>query len=445
MIAKKEEGPFRMNLSLRVILILVLGFWSAHPLLSLGKNKIYTTREINTKAPIIDGRPDDPVWERVEWGTDFTQKIPYEGKKPSQETAFKILFDKKNLYVAIRAFDTEPGKIVRRICRRDNRDGDWVEIILDSYYDRRTGFSFSVNAAGVKTDILWADDGQVDDFNWDPVWYAKTARDNRGWTAEMKIPLSQLRFDSKGDNIWGLHVVRFLYREQEKSEWQMIPRNAYGFISLFGELKGLQDINPRRQVELLPYAVAKHERFEAEAGNPFATGKLSNVTGGLDGKIGVTNYLTLDFTINPDFGQVEADPSEVNLTAFETFFDEKRPFFVEGSNIFLFDISSGESDFGWDAPFYSRRIGRTPQHRPLITSGEYAGMPETTSILGAFKLSGKTRSGFSIGILDSITAKESATIDFLGLRREEAVEPLTNYFVGRIQKDFNKGNTTVGG
>jgi len=227
----------------------------------------------------------------------------------------------------------------------------------------------------------------------------------------------------------------------------MIPRDAPGFVHLFGELHGIKNIKPKKQIDIVPYIVAKTERFEKEEGNPFANGANSNLSMGVDGKIGITNDLTLDFTINPDFGQVEADPSEVNLSAFESYFSERRPFFVEGKNIFDYKPSNGPviSDYNRDNLFYSRRIGRRPHFYPDLNDDEYADVPDATTIIGAFKLSGKTKKGLSIGIMESIAAEEIGTVSYLGEEREITVEPLTNYFVARIKQDFNKGQTTVGG
>jgi hypothetical protein len=203
--------------------------------------------------------------------------------------------------------------------RRDDIEGDWVEVHLDSYFDHLTAFGFMVNAAGVKGDLVISGDGDNADDTWDPIWYVKTDTDEQGWTAEMRIPLSQLRFGKKLNQIWGLQVSRRLHRKQETSNWQLIPQKKSGWVSRFGELQGIKGISAQRQVEITPYTVGKTQRFEQEEGNPFATGILSNLYGGLDGKIGLTSDLTMDFTINPDFGQVEADPSVVNLTAFETY------------------------------------------------------------------------------------------------------------------------------
>jgi len=409
------------------------------------EKKVFRAIRVESMAPVIDGILDDPVWQNLEWESGFIQQQPYEGKDPSQETAFKILYDDNNVYVAFRAYDTSPDSIVKRMTRKDEIDGDIVVIQLDSYYDRRTAFTFMVNAAGVKMDGVFSNDGENEDWTWDPIWHVKTNCDEEGWTAEMKIPLSQLRFDKEENQVWGLQVARLLFRKEELSIWQFIPRDAPGWVHQFGELQGISGIKPKRQIEIAPYTVGNMERFEKEEGNPFATGKSSNLDIGVDGKIGITNNMILDFTVNPDFGQVEADPSQVNLTAYEIFFEEKRPFFIEGKNILSFPLMFGDGDLASENMFYSRRIGRRPQSYPNTQDGEYSDIPTNTSILGAAKLTGKTKNGLSIGILESITAKEKAEIDNEGIKRFETVEPLTNYSVSRVQKDFNKGNTILGG
>jgi len=407
--------------------------------------KVYVTSNINPHPPVIDGKLDDPVWAKVPWAGDFIQRDPYEGKEPTQATAFKILYDEGNIYVAIKAYDNEPDKIERRMSRRDDLEGDWIEVQLDSYFDHRTAFCFMVNAAGVKGDLVISDDGDDRDDTWDPIWYVKADTDEQGWSAEMRIPLSQLRFGKKPDQIWGLQVSRRLHRKQETSNWQLIPQKKSGWVSRFGELQGIRGIMAQRQVELTPYTVGKTQRFEPEEGNPFATGSLSDLYGGVDGKIGLSSDLTLDFTINPDFGQVEADPSVVNLTAFETYYTEKRPFFIEGRNILSFQIMGGDGGFSKDNLFYSRRIGRSPQYDPDTEDEEYLDMPENTTIFGAFKITGKTKNGISVGIIDGIAAKENAQISYLEQRRDQVVEPVTNYFGFRLQKDYNEGNTIFGG
>lgn len=408
--------------------------------------KIYVAKRTNPHPPKIDGKMDDPAWQHAMVGKDFVQHEPYNGKPPTEPTFFRITYDDKYIYVCIRAKDSQPDKIVRRVTRRDEGgDADQVGILFDSYYDQRTAFEFGVNAAGVREDAVFSNDGDSQDDSWDPVWEAAVSVDDSGWTAEMRIPFSQLRFANKPEQVWGLEVFRKLYRKQELSLWQFVPKDASGFVHLFGELHGIKNVFVRRRIELLPYSVGKIETQQPQSGNPFAPGRETFASFGLDGKIGITSDLTMDLTVNPDFGQVEADPSVVNLTAFETFYEEKRPFFIEGRNILDFRLGTGDGDFARETLFYSRRIGRTPHYNPDIKGNEHVRMPENTTILSAAKLTGKTRNGYSVGILDAVTAQENAEIDSAGNRKRVVVEPLTNYFVGRLQKDYNQGNTILGG
>ncbi len=410
------------------------------------ERRIYTTERVGTNAPRIDGILDDPAWRAVPWSGDYLQNDPHSGEPPSQETSMKILYDDEAVYVAFRAQDSEPEKISSQVARRDWFPGDWVEINIDSYNDNRTAFSFTVSVSGVRGDEFVSQDGDNWDSTWDPVWFAETNVDDEGWTAEMKIPLSQLRFGDDHQQVWGIQSTRRLYRKEERSTWQLVPSDAPGWVSSFGELHGIEGLRPQRQIELLPYASAQAERFAQDGDNPFATGSDESVSLGLDGKVGLTSDLTVNFTINPDFGQVEADPSEVNLSAFETFFSERRPFFIEGSNILDFRLARNNAggSFTSDRLFYSRRIGRSPGHFPDAIPGEYVEVPENTSILGAAKLTGKTKNGWSIGLMESVTAEEKAELDFDGARRKEVVEPLTNYFVGRTAKDFREGQSSLG-
>jgi hypothetical protein len=409
------------------------------------EKKQYTATKIST-PPSINGILDDEAWQAGTWTGGFTQNQPYNGKPETQKTEFKIVFDENNLYVAIKSYDSAPDSIVNRLTRRDEADGDLVGIIIDSFHDLRTGFLFGVSSSGVKYDQMFTNDGGNSDSSWDPNWWVKTSINKDGWVAEMKIPFSQVRFEKSSGDVWGIDVARILYRKNEQSFWQHIPRDAAGLVHLFGELKGLEQIKPRKIFDVTPYGVAKAESFQAVPENPFqSSGKLSKLNGGIDAKIGVTNNMTMDLTINPDFGQVEADPSVVNLSAYETFFSEKRPFFIEGNNITNFGLGIGDGGVGNDNLFYSRRIGRQPQGYPDMKDGWYADIPTRTNILGAAKLTGKTKDGFSIGIVEAMTAQEKAEIDTVGGRKYATVEPFTNYFVGRIQKDINNGNTLIGG
>ncbi len=409
------------------------------------EKKQYRAEKVTT-PPEINGILDDEAWMGGVWTDDFTQHEPFNGRAASQRTEFKILYDDNNLYAAFKVYDTSPDSIVNRLTRRDDADGDLVGIIIDSYHDLRTGFLFGVSSSGVKFDQMFTDDGQNEDPSWDPNWWVRTSINTDGWVAEMKIPFSQVRFEKKSAATWGLQVARILYRKNETSFWQHIPKDAPGFIHLMGELTGLDQIRPRKIFDVTPYGVGKVETFRSEPGNPFLEkGRLTGINGGIDAKIGITNNMTMDLTINPDFGQVEADPSEVNLTAYETFFREKRPFFIEGNNITNFNIGIGDGNVGNDNLFYSRRIGRRPQGSPDLQEGMYANIPMTTTILGAAKLTGKTKDGLSLGFIEAVTAEELAEVDTEGERTFQAVEPLTNYLVGRIQKDINQGKTIIGG
>ena len=321
--------------------------------------------------------------------------------------------------------------------------GDRVNVLIDSYYDQRTGFVFTTTAAGVKGDEIVTDKGDNIDDSWNPVWYTKATIDDQGWNAEMKIPLSQLRFGKANEQVWGLNVVRRIFRNNETSLWQRVPIDAAGFVSEAGELHGLVGLVPQKQLEIQPFTVLQYDTFPKEEGNPFRDGNDFILNGGLDAKIGVTNDLTLDLTVNPDFGQVEADPAAIALDGFEVFFREQRPFFVENKNIFDFRFGGNQDNL-----FFSRRIGRSPQGSVTTNGSDFVDRAPNTTILGAAKFSGKTRNGWSIGLLESVTSREMAEIasfDDPGQRRETIIEPLTNYLVARVQKDFNDRNTFVGG
>lgn len=404
------------------------------------EKRIYTTKLLK-HVPVIDGEINEEAWNVVEWSSDFTQKEPDEGKPPAYQTKFKVMYDAKYLYIAIRAFDEEPDLIQRRLSRRDGFAGDRVNVIIDSYHDKRTAFVFTTTAAGVKGEEFSSQNGNNWDESWNPIWYTDAKIDDKGWTAEMKIPFSQLRFGKAKEQIWGFNVNRTIFRLQERSLWQRIPNNQAGFISEAGELHGLKNLVPQKQLEIQPFTVLQYDKYPAEIRNPYRDGTDFKLNAGLDAKIGITNDLTLDLTVNPDFGQVEADPGAIALDGFQIFFKEQRPFFVENSNIFDYQFANGS-----DNVFYSRRIGRTPHRSANLATGEFSEEPLNSRILGAAKFSGKTRNGWSIGILQSVTGNEYAEItEVNGNTREEIVEPLTNYFVTRVQKDFNERNSFIGG
>lgn len=388
---------------------------------------------------ILDGKLDDEAWSQVEWGGDFVGHRPDFNVEPAQQTKFKILYDAKFLYVGIRALDNEPDKIVKRMSRRDGFDGDFVEINIDSYNDKRTAFSFTASVSGVKGDEYVSNNGNDWDSTWDPIWYLRTSVDDQGWVAEFKIPLSQLRFANKENHIWGIQFTRRIFRNEERSTWQAVDPNAPGWVHLFGELNGISGIKPQKQLEIQPYVLASLEKYEKEEENPFRdTGQEFKGNVGLDAKIGITSDITLDLTFNPDFGQVDADPSAVNLSAFQLFFRERRPFFLEGSNLLSFRTSGSSNNL-----FYSRRVGGRPHGSP--DNVEYMDFPNNTRILGAAKITGKNAKGFSWGVLESLTNREYADALYEnGTRGEEVVEPYTNFLVARAQQDIDGGKTVVG-
>lgn len=433
------------NLLLSILLLTQSIVMNAQEGETIPKRKYTTTHVANKYAPKIDGRIDDSCWSNVEWSSNYVELSPEENTDPTEQTKLKILYDDKYLYVAFRCFDKDPQGVVRRLSRRDGFDGDWVEINIDSFHDLRTAFSFTISASGVRGEEFITNNGASWDNTWNPIWMAKTNVDDEGWTAEVKIPLSQLRFGKDENQVWGIQSTRRYFRKEERSVWQRNPQNSPGWVSEFGELHGLDKLKPQRQIEIQPYVVSSRKTFEANPGDPFTDGEDYKTTVGIDGKIGVTNDLTLDFTFNPDFGQVEADPSAIALDGFQIFFQERRPFFIENKNIFDYTFSQSKAWLptgGIDNLFYSRRIGRAPQG---FVSGQFVDRPTTTDIIGAAKFSGKTKNGWSIGILESYTAEESATVSDGNSNEDHVVEPGTNYFVSRIQRDFNDNNTFIGG
>ncbi len=396
----------------------------------------------------IDGVLDEAAWSAATPATNFTQQDPHEGQSATQRTEVRFLYDDEAVYVGARMWDSLGAAGVRtRLVRRDqDADGDWFHVIFDTYHDHLGRALFQINPSGVKNDELSVA-GSGFDASWDPVWQAATSIDSLGWTAEMRIPLSQLRYARDSSQLWGLQVRRFVSRLNEAQQWAFWRRNETGGPARFGHLFGLRTHAGARHLELLPYAVTRSAFVRPQPGDPFNDGSRSSYRVGGDLKYLLTSNLTLDATINPDFGQVEVDPAVVNLSQFETFFPERRPFFIEGAGIFDFapfncmfcsNVSSLET-------FYSRRIGRAPQLNGLVAgNAEYADVPDNSTILGAAKVTGRTRRGFSLGILDAVTRRETARAFADGLTERRVVEPLTNYFVGRVKRDYRGGNLTVG-
>ena len=394
----------------------------------------------------LDGKLDEAAWASAKPATEFTQSYPNPGAAPTQKTEARILYDDEALYVGVKMFDTKPDSIAAQLARRDASGiySDWLHIVVDSYHDRRSGFRFSVNPKGVQKDVLHSDD-RNEDINWDAVWEVATNVDSTGWTAELRIPFSQLRFGGapKGaERLWGLQIQRDIARTNERDTWSPWTRNDAGYMSFAGDLTGMVDIPTPQHLEVMPYVSGKLSRAPGDRADPFYS--LNDFYGsvGADLKYGLPGGLTLTATVNPDFGQVEVDPAVVNLSAYESFFPEKRPFFVEGANIFNLGRLRGGPQYTGGQIFYSRRIGRPPQR---FANGRYIDAPDASTIIGATKITGKA-GAWTVGILDAVTAEEKArVIDDEGLRSTTPVEPATNYFVSRIRRDFNAGNTIISG
>jgi hypothetical protein len=417
-----------------------------------GKSALPTVRAIRIEEPdafTFDGKLNDPIWGRAPVATNFIQREPNDGKPASERTEAMIIYTDQALYVGIKAYDSSRDSIAATLFRKDGEAySDWVYVNIDSYNDNRTSFSFAVNPKGVRKDVLTYNDDN-EDIRWDAVWEAKTDIQDDGWTVEMKIPLSQLRFNANGSTqTWGINFQRRIARKEEIAFWSPTPQSAAGFVSRYGELVGIKNLEEPNRLEIAPYASTNLTRAPGESSNPFYNANDLSGSLGADIKYGLTSDFTLTATVNPDFGQVEADPAIINLTAYETFFEEQRPFFLEGTDIFQFGRTQTFNTYGNPLVFYSRRIGRQPAG--LVSAAgidaDYVDAPDQTTIASAAKVSGKTQNGLSVGILNAFTTRENAT--YITPGNEEgsiSIEPPSNYFVGRIKQDFDGGATVIGG
>ncbi len=408
------------------------------PLAAIAGKNPRTVHAVRTSIPpVIDGRLAEPEWQHASPAADFTQIDPREGEPASRRTEVRVLFDDEAVYFACKMYDDEPSVITARLSRRDDLvESDNVSICLDTFHDLQTNFAFIVNAAGVKTDLLQFNDGQNEDLSWDAVWDVQTVITDDGWIAEMKIPYQALRFPEQQEQEWGFQVVREQPGRKELNFWAFIPKRESGWTSQFGRLLGIRDIPSVAHLEILPYAVGSVRLAPASPHIP--TGKEWSANAGVDVKYRPTAGLTIDATFNPDFGQVEADPAVLNLSTFETFYPEKRPFFVEGTQIFQFNTFGTGSGM-----FYTRRIGRPIAVEPP-PGGVILDEPRFATILGAAKISGKLDNGLSIGVVEAVTGRGMARFrDSLGREYEEEVEPLANYSLIRLRKDVLE-NSNVG-
>ena len=391
----------------------------------------------NPHAPKVDGKLDDPIWQSAEFHSDFLQRLPNEGAEPLEKTEVAVVYDENALYVGARLYCNSPEKLRMHLERRDNQGpAEQFIVSIDSYFDRRTGFGFGVNTSGVRFDRYYPEDSEGSaDYSFNPVWHAHTSVDDKGWIAEIEIPFSQLRFTAKPEQTWGINFNRWIPERNEDTYWVYTPREETGFISRFGDLIGIAGIKPSRRIEILPYFASDASFVDGDfTGNPFDDGKDVAPRVGGDLKMGLGPNLTLDATFNPDFGQVEADPATINLSAFEIIYSEKRPFFTEGG-LLLEGNGPGY--------FYSRRVGGPPHDNGV---GEIVHQPSNSTILGASKVTGKLKSGTSIGLLTALTQREYARNydrDTDSTYKTQ-IEPMTFYSVARIEQQFGKERSTVG-
>lgn len=423
-----------------IVLVLLL---TALEIFAGGNDKKIVAYRV-TNPPVIDGILNEVIWSNAQAAKDFIQRDPLEGEPASEATEVRVLYDDEALYFGCIMFDSEPDKIVARLTRRDNEiNSDLISIRIDSYHDHQTAFEFTLNAAGVKVDILQYDDAQREDLTWDAVWDAQIKILPNGWSAEFKIPFSILRYrkNGMGDYDWGINFIRLISRKNERVFWVPIKKSESGFVSRFGHLTGLQNLPDKMRLEVLPFATAKQSYEPSTEYFPKKPDFSANT--GVDIKYGLTSNFTLEATINPDFGQVEADPAVLNLTTFETFFPEKRPFFIEGTQILRF--STFGNQFG-PGLFYSRRIGRAILSREVMvpSDGYVKHLPQNVDILGAAKLSGKNSDGLSVGLLQAVTKQEYATVvDSTGKSSKHIIEPLTHFNIIRIKQDILE-NSNIG-
>jgi hypothetical protein len=383
-----------------------------------------------SESVVIDGRSDDAIWRTAPVIADFTQFSPVEGGPARYRTEAQVAFDDHDFYVFIRAYDPEPARISTVLARRDVRPPtDQLKIVIDAFHDRRSGFEFAISPGGVKRDYAIYDDNN-EDGSWDGVWDVATRVDSLGWTAEFDIPLSQLRYASSASHTFGFGIWRDIERYKERVSWPPYRPSQIGFVSQLGDLTGIDGIPAPRRFDVMPYVVAKDEPRATADGYD----RHQSFTGGADFKYGLTSNFTLDGTVNPDFGQVEQDPAVLNLTQFETFLQEKRPFFLEGTGVYQFPVNSNQVTNNGEGLFYSRRIGRAPQLSDFYGD---ASSPTSTTILGAAKLTGRSAGGLTVGVLDAVTRRETGVSD-------HTIEPATNYGVLRLQQDMNHHHSGVG-
>lgn len=408
-----------------------------------GSTELPVSSALRVPQPAIDvdGYLDEEAWSRAEVLTDFVQREPVEGIPAEEDTEVRLIFTDDALFIAARMWDSNPGEIATQLVRRDAWGAfDWFSVSLDPNLDRRTGYRFQISAAGVQRDEYLFNDRE-EDQNWNAIWESSVQRDDRGWTAELRIPLSQIRYEAaEGPQTWGINFSRRRLSTDERTDYALVSRRQEGVVSQFARLEGVLLPDAVRLLEAQPYILSSLHRGPSTPGDPFFDGSETSMRLGADVTVGLGSAFTLDATVNPDFGQVEADPAVINLSAFEVFFEERRPFFVENANLLNFELAGRSNNL-----FYSRRIGRSPQGDEPADA-DFVDAPDAATILGAAKVTGRTAGGLSVGGLAALTQAETgrAFISGDGSIREFTVEPQTEFGVLRVQQDLNEGASNVG-
>jgi hypothetical protein len=433
-----------------IAVLLICGFFTGYAF-SLGQSELPIISAVRiTEAPIIDGRVNEEIWLSAPVLDSFWQMEPDDGQPATEHSEVRILYDDRALYISFICYDSEPGKIIRRLTRRDRRvSSDYVAIGIDSYLDRMNAFIFEINAAGVKRDLIMMEDGGKEDVNWDGIWDAAVAMRNDGWSAEFRIPFQTLRFKSKGEQVWGFNAARQIERKKEFVLWAHVPQGSRSVVSRFGTLRGLHDLDAPRSLLFLPYVLTGATRWPSNK-LPEPVNRIDpDIDIGLDVQYGVSNNVTLNVTVNPDFGQVELDEVILNLSAFETFYPERRPFFMEGTSIFRTVGALGDGLLRTHM-FYTRRIGSQPSGFHFLPDSVDVSVwrlknnPSASPILGALKGSGKT-GVISFGVMNAVTGRTHKVLQgpddqVLQLK----TEALSNYSVGRIQYELPTGSSYIG-
>lgn len=427
----------------RLFALLCAVVFSFPPLLTTLAQEVPSVRAVRvTSGPRVDGRLDDAVWQRARPATGFRQRDPVDGMPAVAASEVRVLYDDEALYFGCRYFDPEPAKITARLARRDDEENtDQGSVRIDTFHDQQNAYELTFNPAGVRVDILQYRDGLYEDNSWDPVWQVETTIDSLGWCAELRVPFSILRYPDMPPGVeqtWGINFLRTVFRTQEATRWSWSPKSVQGLVSRFGRLEGLVDLPKPRRIEVMPFSVVRQEWRPADG---IRSGSTFRDNAGLDLKVGLSNNFVMDATLNPDFGQVEADPAVLNLSTIESFYPERRPFFIEGMQIFRFSTFGG--DGAGPGLFYSRRIGRAlgEDNVPLDDGEHLVRAPEAATILGAVKVAGKTAGGLSLGVLQAVTDREYAQIEKDGRTFDRLVESEASYSLVRLRQDVLQGSS----